>query len=247
MELDPGVIIGLLFAEVLYVRAIRILRRRGRIVSRGQQACWHAGIALQAFGLLGPAGADADHLLTSHMAEHLLIADLAAPLLLAGLRTPVLVFMLPREVLVPLARRHGLRRAFRALRRPLIAVPVYVLSLYGWHFGFAFEAAVRHPLIHALQHLTFVGAAILVWWPALEPKKARIPGELWKVPYILAARFLSMFVGMSFVLIRHPIYAGVYGAGARPHGFTAWPSPITPFRHPVGRLRRECGRRGPSG
>ena len=57
------------------------------------------------------------------MAQHLLLADIAAPFLLAGLRTPVLVFYLPRPVLVPLARRHWLRRVFRFLRQPLVVDP----------------------------------------------------------------------------------------------------------------------------
>jgi cytochrome c oxidase assembly factor CtaG len=56
---------------------------------------------------------------------------------------------------------------------------------------------------------------VLVWWPAIEPKRRRLRGELWKIGHILAARMLGMFLGMSFVLIRHPIYAGVYGSGER--------------------------------
>jgi hypothetical protein len=47
-----------------------------------------------------------------------------------------------------------------------------------------------------------------------------VPGELWKVPYVLGARFATMFLGMSLVVVRTPIYASVYGTGER-HGFTA--------------------------
>lgn len=221
MELDPGVLAWLVAAEVLYVRAIRILLGRGVAISSGQQACWHAGIALQALGLLSPIDALGDDLLVAHMAQHLLIADLAAPLLLAGMRTPVLVFLLPRPVLVALAARHGLRRMFRRLRRPLVAIPVYVAVLYGWHIGFAFEAAVAHPAVHALQHLSFIAAGMLVWWPALEPKRRRLRGELWKIGHLLGARLVGMFLGMSFVLIRVPVYTGVYGSGERGLGLSA--------------------------
>src|ERR687883_92856 len=100
-----------------------ILGGRGVTVGRGQVACWHAGLALQAVALLSPLGSLADDLLSAHMAEHLLLADLGAPLLLAGLRNPVLGFFLPRELLVPLARSR-LRRLFRVLKRPLVAIPV---------------------------------------------------------------------------------------------------------------------------
>ena len=221
MELDPGVIAWLLVAEVLYVRAIRVLRDRGVAVSGGQQAYWHAGISLQAVGLLSPIDALGDDLLVAHMAQHLLIADLAAPLLLAGLRTPVLVFMLPRPALVALAARRRLRAVVRRLRQPLVAIPVYVVVLYGWHIGFAFEAAVRHPAVHALQHVSFIAAGMLVWWPALEPKRRRLHGDLWKIGHLLGARLLGMFLGMCFVLIRVPVYADVYGSGERAFGLDA--------------------------
>ena len=65
--------------------------------------------------------------------------------------------------------------------------------------------------MHALQHSSFIAIGVLVWWSVLEPKRRRLRGELWKIGHILAARFLGMFLGMSFVLIRHPIYTDVYG------------------------------------
>ena len=214
-------IVGLAAAEVLYLRALRILRGRGVAVPRGQVVLWHLGMTLWVAGLLSPIHPLGEDLLVFHMAQHLLIADLAAPLLLAGARNPVLMFLLPREVLVPLARAHRLRRAFRALRRPLVAVPLFALAMYGWHFTFMFEAAVRYPAVHALQHGTFIAVGILVWWSALEPKRRRLRGDLWKIPYILGARMLGMMLGMAFVLIRHPVYEGVYGAGERRFGLTA--------------------------
>jgi cytochrome c oxidase assembly factor CtaG len=218
--MDLGALVLVASAEVLYLRALRILRGRGVVVPRGQIWLWHAGIALWAIGFLSPLHTLGDELLSAHMAQHLLIADLAAPLLLAGARNPVLGFLLPREVLVTLARS-PLRRWFDVLKRPLVAVPVYVLMLYGWHFAVFFEAAVRYPLVHAVQHMSFVAIGILVWWSALEPKRRRLRGELWKVPYLIGARMAGMLLGMSFVLIRVPVYTGVYAEGDRGHGFSA--------------------------
>src|ERR671910_193178 len=218
--IDPGALVLVAGAEALYVRALRVLRRRGVAVPRGQVVLWHLGIALWAIGFFSPIHALSDELLSAHMAQHLLIADLAAPLLLAGARNPVLGFLLPRPALVTLARS-PLRRWFDLLKRPLVAVPVYVLVLYGWHFAVFFEAAVRHPFVHGLQHMSFVAIGVLVWWSALEPKRRRLRGELWKVPYLIGARMAGMFLGMSFVLIRVPVYSGVYGAGDRGHGLDA--------------------------
>ncbi|MDQ6749914.1 MAG: cytochrome c oxidase assembly protein [Actinomycetota bacterium] len=217
LALDPGVIAFLIGISVLYVRAVRVLRTRGYRVPRTQQVWWWLGVALQAVALVGPLDALADDLLSAHMAQHLLLADVAIPFLLAGVRTPVLVFFLPRPVLVALAHRRTLRRLFRFLRRPLAAIPAYVVILYTWHFGFAFEGALRHPALHVLQHVSFVLAGVLIWWAAIEPQRRRLPGELWKIPYIFAARMVSMFLGVAFVVTRTPFYQGFYGSrpGAR--------------------------------
>ena len=220
---DPAVIALLLGATALYLRAVRVLGRRGYAVPSWQQLAWHAGMALTAVGLLSPIDRLGEELLISHMGQHLLIADLAAPLLLLGIRSPVYAFLLPRGLLVALARRTRLRRAFRRLRQPLVAIAVWVVILYGWHLQFAFEAALRHELVHALQHQSFVVGAVLVWWSVIEPKRRRLPGELWKVPYVLGARLPGLFLGMAFILLRTPAYPEFYGRTAREHGF----SPIT--------------------
>ena len=206
-----GALALLLLFEALYVRAIVVLRGRGWRVPARQQLAWHLGMALQALALLGPLDHAAQDHLSAHMGQHLLLADLAVPFLLAGLRTPVLVFVAPRPVLVVLARRRRLRAAFRFLRRPLVAVPVYLVVLYAWHLDFAFEAALRDPALHALQHFSFLAIGVLIWWAALEPQRARMRGELWKIPYVLATRLISMFLGMALIFSSSPWYGDVYG------------------------------------
>ena len=218
VSLHPGVLALLALAAYLYVRAVRILRARGYEAPRGQQACWWGGLALMTVALVGPPDALGDDLMSAHMAQHLLIADLAAPLLLVGLRTPVLVFYLPRSVLVPLARRRRLRAVFRAVRRPLVAIGIYVIVLYAWHWAFAFEAALESPVVHVLQHQSFVLASLLVWWPAVEPKRRRLRGELWKIGHIMGARLAGMFLAMAFIIASSTFYAGYYGDRAREHG-----------------------------
>ena len=219
ISLDPAGLAVVALLLGLYVRAVRILARRGYRVPRGQLACWYVGVGLIAAGLLGPLDRLADDLLTAHMAQHLLVADLAAPFLLAGLRNPVLYFFLPRPLLVRLARRRRLRAAFRAVRRPLVALPVYLAVLYTWHFAFAFDAALRHEWAHGLQHELFLIGALLVWWPAIEPQRRTLPGELWKAGYILGARVMAMFVAMALIVARHPSYS-FYADRGGSHGLS---------------------------
>ena len=218
VSLNPAVIALLGLAAFLYVRAVRVLAARGYAVPLGQQSCWWGGLVLMAIALLGPPDALGDDLMSAHMGQHLLIADLSAPLLLAGLRTPVLVFYLPRFVLVPLARRSRLRAAFRVVRKPPVAIGIYVFVLYSWHWAFAFEAALESPVVHALQHQSFVVASLLVWWPAIEPKRRRLRGELWKIGHIMGARLAGMFLAMAFIIASSTFYAGYYGERAREHG-----------------------------
>jgi cytochrome c oxidase assembly factor CtaG len=219
ISLDPAGLVLVALLLGLYARAVRVLRGRGYVVSRGQRACWYVGVAMVAAGLLGPIDHLANDLLTAHMAQHLLMADLAAPFLLAGARSPVLYFMLPKPLLVRLARRRRLRAAFRWLRRPLVALPIYVAILYTWHFAFAMDAALSHEWVHGIQHQTFLLGALLVWWPAIEPNRRPMPGELWKAGYILGARVLAMFVGMGLLISRSPAYE-YYAERGRTHGLT---------------------------
>jgi putative membrane protein len=211
----------LVLPAALYVRAVRILARRGYRVPRWQRASWFGGLALMGIALLSPLDSLGEtDLLSAHMAQHLLIADLSAPLLVIGLRSPVYAFILPRELFAELARSHRLRTTFRFLKQPLVAGPIWIAVLYGWHLAPSYEAALRSPVLHALQHQTFIVASILLWVSVLEPARRRVPGELWKIPHIVGTRFAGMFLGMAFVILQRPIYEGFYGQRALEHGLT---------------------------
>jgi putative copper resistance protein D len=214
---DPSGVALVVLLVAMYARAVMVLRWRGWEVPAGQQALWYSGVLLIAIALLGPPDALSDDLLSAHMGQHLLLADIAAPLLLAGVRTPVLMFMLPRPVLVPLARTPWLRTTFRTLRKPLVAVPLWVVVLYVWHFRFAFQGALEHPFVHLLQHWSFFFASLLAWWAVVNPKRRRIGGELWKAGHIIGMRVAGMFLGMAFILMNTQAYPW-YGDRARLHG-----------------------------
>jgi putative membrane protein len=221
--IEPGAVAFLALLGWLYARAVATLRRRGYAVPAGQQAAWWTGIAFTTVALVGPVDALSEDLVLAHMGQHLLLGDMAAPFLLIGLRSPVYAFYLPRPLLVSVARRTRLRHAFRVLRRPLVAVPVWVVILYGWHFSFSFVGALDHPVLHVVQHLSFLFGAVLVWWSVVEPKRRRLPGDLWKVPYLLGARLPGMLLGMALILLRSPAYSAYYGDRARDYGL----SPLT--------------------
>lgn len=219
ISLGPLLLLGL--AAGSYIRAVRVLDARGYRVPNGQRLAFGAGLVSWALALAAPTGRLSDDLFTAHMVEHLLLAEIGAPLILVGIRSPVLVFLLPRPTLVALARRHRLRSVLRYLRQPHIALIVYAIVLYGWHVRFAFEGALRNEVLHGLQHQSFIAISLLVWWPALDPKRRRTPGELWKMLHIFAARMVSMFLGIAFVAMSSAAYVGYYGQRAREYGMSA--------------------------
>ena len=221
LQLDPVVIALLALSAGLYQHAVIRLRRRGYAVPRLQQAFWWIGIALLAFGLLGPLAAFAGELFWTHMAEHLLIADIAAPFLVAGIRTPVFLFMPPREVLVLVGRNRPLRAVGRFVTRPLVALPLALFTLYFWHLGPLFTEATRNPAVHALQHQSFLIANIILWWPALEPSRRPMPADLWKIAYLLAGRMGAIMMGALFLVSNRAFYPDLYGATAKQHGLSA--------------------------
>src|SRR5919109_1465537 len=219
--MDITAVYLLLLPAALYVRAVRVLRRRGYRVPLVQQLCWYAGLALIGVALLSPLDSlGQTDLLSAHMGQHLLLGDIAAPLLLLGLRSPVYAFLLPKPVLVPLARSRALRGLLRRLRQPWVAGPLWVLILYGWHIAPAYEAALRSAPLHAVQHQSFIVGSMLVWLSVLEPTRRRVPGGLWKIAHITGVRFAGMFLGMAFLIIQRPIYEGFYGRRALEHGLS---------------------------
>jgi putative membrane protein len=220
MSIDPIALALLALAGGLWWRASRRLGRRGYHVPRGQAVAWWSGLLVLAFALMGPLDVLADETLMAHMGQHLLIGDLSAPLIVVGLRTPMGQWFLPRPVLVSLARTRWLRRFISFVRRPLISLGIFVLLLYSWHLAFLFEGALRHPLVHVLQHECFFLGSALVWMAVLEPQRRRMPGQLWKIGYLGAARMASMFLGIALIFSRAPWYEGFYGNRPLEHGLT---------------------------
>jgi cytochrome c oxidase assembly factor CtaG len=124
------------------------------------------------------------------MVQHLLIGDLAPLCLLAGLTGPLLR---------PILALPGVMR-LRVFANPFVALPVWTLNLVVWHLPFFYEAAVRHSAVHAIEHMAFFGAGIVLWLPVLET----LPAPEWfgtgaKLAYVVAVRLVATIVGNVFI------------------------------------------------
>jgi putative membrane protein len=216
-NLDPAVLAGAAVALALYAQAWLRLRTRGR---RAHPLLFAAGVAVGALAVVSPLDALAeDKLLSAHMAQHLLIGDVAPLLLVLGLRGPVSFFLLPRPVLGPLARTRPVRRLVSALLRPEVAVGVWAASLAAWHVPQAYDAALAHPALHALEHATLFAGGLLLWIQIVDPaRRAELaPGRR----AALAALALVAGTGLSETLLAtNPLYDHYANVADRPFGLT---------------------------
>lgn len=172
-SLDPLVLALAAVAVAFFVSGWRRLRRRRpELAPWSRLALFLAGVGVVLVGLLSPLDAIAEEYLQSaHMLQHVLIADLGIVLALLAVRGPLSMFFLPRDLLAPLARAQPLRRGLAFLLRPWVAVPLWIAVMVAWHVPPLYDAALRHPVVHRAEHLSFVVVGALVWTLLIDPAR----------------------------------------------------------------------------
>src|SRR5258705_11151608 len=204
LQLLPATATGILYA----LRAHH-LAGTPRAVPGWRRACFLGGLCLIVVTLTS-LGSLSGELFWAHMVEHLIIGDLGTLLLVLGLTGPVLAPVL----------RIGVFDRLRVLAHPLVAFPLWALDLYLWHVPFFHEAAVRHDVLHALQHFAFVACGFNMWMALLGPLPKPVwVGNLARLVYVLAVRLTRALLGNVFVFGGH-VFFGVYAAGERAHGIS---------------------------
>ena len=170
--LSPGVLLGAALAGGIYVRRWRPgapagARRAARPRRRcGGCAALLAAVLIALVALISPLDALADQLFFAHMVQHMLLLDIVPdprdPRPHEGDPAPV-----TRAV-------HDLERRAGALAHPAFAVVLYVGVIWAWHIPAAYDLALRHPVVHVLEHVSFLLAGSLYWWHLLSPIRARL-------------------------------------------------------------------------
>jgi PQQ-dependent catabolism-associated beta-propeller protein len=101
------------------------------------------------------------------MTQHELLMLVAAPLIVLG--RPVVAFLW--FVPVMWSRRMGqwtkarwFQRGWKSITMPLAAWAIHAVALWIWHVPVLFQATLRSDLVHTLQHVCFLGSALLFWW-----------------------------------------------------------------------------------
>ncbi len=191
-------LIRLVLLALMYGRRARTLAARGTPVPWWRRASFTVSLVLLLLAVATPLDRIAEEeLFAAHMLQHVLLGDLAALAFVLGLSGPLLRPILAVEVISRL----------RVLAHPLVALPIWGVSLYAWHAPPLYEAALEHEAVHALEHLAFFGAGVLMWAAVVEV----LPGPEWfgtgwKFGYVAAVRLLETILGNVFMWSGHVVY-----------------------------------------
>jgi putative membrane protein len=169
---------------------------------------WFAGLAAIGLALLSPIEVYDDVLLSDHMVQHMLLEFVAAPLLLLAAPITLALRALsrgPRRALLVVLHS----RAVRALAFPLVAWVIFAGVNWGWHFSSLYDLALTNDAVHYVEHVCFMAAALLFWWPAIgaDPAPWRMPHPV-RILYLFLAMPQNSFLGVAIlssgtILYRH--------------------------------------------
>jgi cytochrome c oxidase assembly factor CtaG len=98
----------------------------------------------------------------------------------------------------------GRRAASFPLFRPLVSLPVWLLTYFVWHLPWIYDFALERPhwLLH-LEHLSYLLAGIALWWPVVHGRHTAGAKAL----YLFLAFVLASPIGLLLALIPRPVYS----------------------------------------
>jgi cytochrome c oxidase assembly factor CtaG len=205
---DPPAIAGLLLAAAAYAWAVRRINREHPASRQPPYRSWlfFGGLAVIGVAILSPIEAYEGALFSVHMVQHMLLELVAAPLLLAG--APITLAL---RAATPPVRRRLLAilqsRLVHAISFPVVAWVLFAAVNWGWHFSVLYDQALENQTLHYFQHGTFLGAALLFWWPVVgaDPSPWRIPHPV-RILYLFLAMPQNSFLGVALLSASNVLY-----------------------------------------
>ena len=198
----PDALIGLAMFQGAYLLGIGPLRERYRLaddVNPRQVATFTAGVMVIFFSLVSPLHELSDsYLFSAHMVQHVLLTLIAPPLLILGT---------PDWLLRPLLRPNWAFRLARLGTHPVVAFGFFNIVFSLWHIPALYNLSVTNHGVHIGEHLLFMGAAVLMWWP--------IAGTLPEIPrlsypatmaYMFLLSIAQIIVFAPITFSREPLY-----------------------------------------
>lgn len=195
---------SLCLATVLYMRGwIGLRAARSKPISAWRLAAFLAGAAGIWLAIASPLAAFDNVSLTVHMVQHVLLMSVSPPLILLGWPALPLLRGLPqsvaRQAIGPALRLEPVRLVGRVIRHPALCWLAAAFALVGWHLPGVFEAALRSDWLHELEHVSFLGAGLLFWWPVVQPWPSTPRWPRWSIPLYLFCATLPCDVLSAFL------------------------------------------------
>jgi putative membrane protein len=194
---EPSVVIG---CTALALGYIAIVRKHGF----RRAPYFLAGVLLLLLDLVSPIDTLGDrYLFSAHVLQHFLLALVIPPLLLLGT---------PAFELGPLAKLE------RAIGQPPVSWLLGVGTMLAWHIPALFNAALGNEGLHIVQHLSFLVAGTIFWWPILGPLQNRHLPPLSAISYLFSACICCSLLGafLTFSPVGfYPAYVGYWGLDAK--------------------------------
>ena len=221
---DPLVIALLALTALLYWRGLRRVWRestRGRTVRRWEAWAFAFGWLALFIALVSPLHPWGEVLFSAHMTQHEVLMLVAAPLLVLGRPLVPFLWALParwRPAVGGIGKQKGVQRVWRAVTNPLAAWAIHAVALWVWHMPALFQATLRSDFVHTLQHLSFLGSALLFWWALIHGRRG-LMGYGAAVLYMFTTSLHSGVLG-ALITFAHSAWYPAYANSTASWGLT---------------------------
>jgi putative membrane protein len=205
----------LALVALFYVRGWLHLRKAlPRIINFLHMAAFIGGL-VAIWVAAGSPLAFMDHdLLSVHMVQHLLLMAVAPPLLLLGAPIPALLHGLPLHFvqgdLSAFFRSAPLRQLGRVIVHPVFCWFAATLTVIAWHLPAVFALGLHSHPWHEIQHVSFLLAGFLFWWPVIQPWPSASPSPSWSITLYLFLATLPCDALSAFLTfcgrVVYPVY-----------------------------------------
>lgn len=206
---DPLIWLGIVAAVAAWSITVRRVNAHHSAspVPRARTVAFLLGLTAIAFALQSGIEAYDTALFSVHMVQHVLLVLVAAPLI--ALAAPITLLL---RVSRPDIRRRWIlpvlhSRPLRAITHPVVAWLLFAAVMWGTHFSPLFDLSLENPAVHDLEHVLFLGVALLFWWPAvgLDPAPWRMP-HAGRGLYVFLQMPQNTFLAVVIVFAAAPLY-----------------------------------------
>jgi putative membrane protein len=197
--IHPSTVIGIVALGALYAWRVRAAERAGDAPTRSQRLAFAGGLVVLFAALNGPIHDLSDsYLFSAHMVQHLLLTMLVTPLLIVGTTAAMLRPIMARSAVAAIARR---------LTTGPAAFIIFNATLIAWHLPPLYNLAMADHRVHIVQHLCFLAASVLMWWPLLSraPELPQLSRPL-QMLYICLLMIPMSVVGMIITYAEEILY-----------------------------------------